>query len=952
MGSSVVEMQALAHNSGNGRSQEEIKTSIYKVLPLILNNKEKAYHYQPRVVSFGPYHYKKPQEPHLRSMEAQKQHALQRFIRRLKRSKEDLLRSVRAVAEKLKGSYDSLDTKWEGDGTEDFVELMVLDGCFMLEILQSSYKSDYDPVFSEHGDVYVLPLIRHDMLLLENQLPMLLLHRLNDIDNDIENDDETNIKIEALNKDILNFLFFCNEEYPMMDGYLHVLDLFRGALLQGKESLNQEERKELPWKRFSDWMRNKPESISENNEKMVLKNQKTIPKNKKRPVSENNGNIIPKNKKSGHNVVRPATELLNVGVHFKRSKSNSLLDITFDDNNGILTLPNFVVDGYTESMFLNLLAFERCHICATSDITSFIAFMDCIIDSSGDIELLSSKGIIDKCIGTDKEAADLFNTMSKDLIIWNDNLYEVYGKLVVYNNTTLSKWRANLFRTYSKSPAAIIISVLAFFLLFYLTLLQTVFTIINMSSSSSSSDSENSSTSSSSEGSHTELSSPPHGPLRRPGKLRRPERVSPHPTSESHALAAGLRFPLATPVVEVFAIVGLCPSQLTPNGWRCLSTFILCCRARDIEPTAQLFFRMFKVISISKTESRFAFSPLNQRQFIVDNPTSVKRWKSRFFFAGLKDRGVSFGVPVEWAFQPSKVRSRKITQDELHNIQILRELNPITARVLICDRTLYLGGLSTHTCFEPDVTLAEMVSTAFIWGKNKRRPVEDEGAPALMGGKAALNAPPAEEGEPSRAKRKRTSHPPRELMPAPESPPHSPDHVPDWGVKASDLSRNTQVARRMIHHFATPADRQVLAEQSSEAIEAVLCKYLAQERDESLESLRKDLDELSSQRQVSDLRIQELEAELSRTSSKLSRANSVIRQYERKYAEPIKLPEVEEFLQKNLQDAWTKGFQAHATEVLRAHPDLDMSNVRSVAEIVARMEDSEMAGDDDTPPDV
>ncbi|XP_052203959.1 uncharacterized protein LOC127809236 [Diospyros lotus] len=257
-----------------------------------------------------------------------------------------------------------------------------------------------------------------------------------------------------------------------------------------------------------------------------------------------------------------------------------------------------------------------------------------------------------------------------------------------------------------------------------------------------------------------------------------------------------------------------------------------------------------------------------------------------------------------------------------------------------------------------------MVSTAFIWGKNKRRLAEDEGAPALTGGKAALNAPPAEEGEPSRAKRKRISHPPRELMPAPESPPHSPDHVPDWGVKASDLSRNTQVARRMIHHFATPADRQVLAEQSSEAIEATLCKYLAQvvtlvsdfsgrfsqaskktleldtqlqERDELLESHRKNLDELSSQRQASDLRIQGLEAELSRTSSKLFRANS--------------LPEVEKFLQKNLQDAWTKGFQAHETEVLRAHPDLDMSTVRSVAEIVAGMEDSEMADDGDAPPD-
>ena len=60
---------------------------------------------------------------------------------------------------------------------------------------------------------------------------------------------------------------------------------------------------------------------------------------------------------------------------------------------------------------------------------------------------------------------------------------------------------------------------------------------------------------------------------------------------------------------------------------------------------------------------------------------------------------------------------------------------------------------------------------------------------------------------------------------------------------------------------------------------------------------------------------------------------------------------MEKFIQQNLQEAWTKGFQAHVTEVLRAHLDLDMSNVQSVEEIVAKLEDSKMADDDDAPPD-
>ena len=106
--------------------------------------------------------------------------------------------------------------------------------------------------------------------------------------------------------------------------------------------------------------------------------------------------------------------------------------------------------------------------------------------------------------------------------------------------------------------------------------------------------------------------------------------------------------------------------------------------------------------------------------------------------------------------------------------------------------------------------------------------MEDEGAPVPPKGKAILDPPPAGEGEPSRPRRKRTSPPTSQLIPAPESSPHYSDHVPDWGVKVNDLSRSSQVARRMIHHFATPADRQVLAEQSSEAVEAALCKHLAQ----------------------------------------------------------------------------------------------------------------------------
>ncbi|XP_052170377.1 uncharacterized protein LOC127786769 [Diospyros lotus] len=170
-----------------------------------------------------------------------------------------------------------------------------------------------------------------------------------------------------------------------------------------------------------------------------------------------------KNKRIGPKIVRPATELHEAGVRFMKSESKSLPDITFDG--GVLKLPNFMIADFTESMFLNLIAFERCHIPVGNDISSFIALIDYIIDDSRAIKLLSSKGIIDNFIGSDKEASDLFNKISKECRFdLGGKLGHVHNKLIDYYNTRWHKWRANLTQTYFKSLWAIIFVIAAFFI--------------------------------------------------------------------------------------------------------------------------------------------------------------------------------------------------------------------------------------------------------------------------------------------------------------------------------------------------------------------------------------------------------------------------------------------------------------------------------------------------------
>lgn len=179
------------------------KRSIYRLPTSFTELNKRAY--KPQVVSLGPYHYG---QPHLKPMEAHKERAFLFFMKRSNKPLECYIEELAPIVQDLKDSYDSLDMAWQQD-TKAFLKLMILDGCFLLEILRMSASFnrhkrytwpgtssssanldnnvDYapnDPIFSQHGDLHLKPYIRRDMLMLENQLPMLLLRNLLAIQND------------------------------------------------------------------------------------------------------------------------------------------------------------------------------------------------------------------------------------------------------------------------------------------------------------------------------------------------------------------------------------------------------------------------------------------------------------------------------------------------------------------------------------------------------------------------------------------------------------------------------------------------------------------------------------------------------------------------------------------------------------------------------------------------
>ncbi|CAH1421154.1 unnamed protein product [Lactuca virosa] len=149
------------------------KPCIYKV-PQHLREADKK-SYTPSVVSMGPYHF---HNRHLHPMERHKWRAFYQTINRHKHDFKLYLDAIKDLEAKARGSY-------EGEinlNSDDFVKMMVLDGCFILELFRGMKDgfdtlgySEGDPVFSICGS---LDFIRRDMIKLENQIPLFILDAL------------------------------------------------------------------------------------------------------------------------------------------------------------------------------------------------------------------------------------------------------------------------------------------------------------------------------------------------------------------------------------------------------------------------------------------------------------------------------------------------------------------------------------------------------------------------------------------------------------------------------------------------------------------------------------------------------------------------------------------------------------------------------------------------------
>ena len=411
--------------------------SIFRVPQVLRNVNEKAY--APRLLSIGPYHHGKDQ---LWDFEKYKMSYLQRLLERrldipLSRYFA-VMRELEETARNCFGGSISLNQ-------DEFVKMMILDGCFIVEVFRK-FRLDTDaPALGQGNDPifelsWMLPSIAQDMILLENQLPFFVIWRL--------------------------FSMTELPNSPSYESFLVTILRFFNGILPGKgcrrdnvyrvENYRINEIKHLVHLIHGNWLPSPAGVVA-----YELHN------------GTNNSHC---------NFICSATEIQEAGIQFRKVEvlkdDDSLFDIKFE--NGVMKMPSLEISDDTETIFQNLIAYEQCSQGINlKHVIDYVKFLNCLINSSKDAELLRRRGIIENLLGDDEVIATLLNKLC-DGVVLGEKLYyrEVFNKVILHCSRRRNKWMAKLRHNYFNTPWAII-SVLAALFLLLLTLQQALFAVLS-----------------------------------------------------------------------------------------------------------------------------------------------------------------------------------------------------------------------------------------------------------------------------------------------------------------------------------------------------------------------------------------------------------------------------------------------------------------------------------------
>ncbi|CAL4949218.1 unnamed protein product [Urochloa decumbens] len=321
--------------------------TIFRVPAYVRDANRSAY--EPRMVSIGPYYHGAPA---LRATEDHKWRYLHDLLSRNSAvSSSVLIQAMRPLEARARACYSEQPLL----GSDDFVRMLLLDGCFILEFFFKWHTREPDPLC----DVgWGLKLLRSDLLLLENQLPFFVVEKVYDVVAGVQGSRSRELLVNL-------FLEYTSDVEPIV----------------------------------------RPSSTSEIHHLLHLYYESFVPK---LPEEASSSSARVREK-----MIPRATEMSAAGVTFvRRRRAQHNYDVAFDRRTGVMEIPHVLIDE-KRPLLMNLMALEQSHQGPEGArvLTSYVSLMGMLVRTAEDVELLHRCGVLDNLLADDQEATWFFGNL-------------------------------------------------------------------------------------------------------------------------------------------------------------------------------------------------------------------------------------------------------------------------------------------------------------------------------------------------------------------------------------------------------------------------------------------------------------------------------------------------------------------------------------------------------------
>ncbi|XP_058214473.1 UPF0481 protein At3g47200-like [Rhododendron vialii] len=418
---------------------------IYRVPEDLRKGKESAY--TPRFIAIGPLH---RNDKHLQTpLQLVKMSYTNYLLSRLTKGIKDLALAeqrkftvLQNCLAEMKTLIDDAKKCYAEEVTLD-EEMLLVDGCFILEFLYRYHSSELQPQERDPicGNSLIVTKVVTDLILLENQIPFFVLEKLFQL---------TVEKIPHHNWSITDYV---KNSY---DGWLSPI----------RKSDNSSSAK--TWCSPSECVLGVIGCTAAAEEEEVVQSGKIDDRCRTAKYYHILHNLhdsyLPhdhqtKNETSRLIEMPSASELVYAGVKFVPDAGNDLFKFKFIEPKGQFwwfrrvrfVIPPLVIYDSTESLLRNLIALEQFCPGVPHHVSSYATVMDMLVNTDKDVQVLEKAGVLTNWLGATEDATDLFNKLCKEIML-GSYFDDTRMKATEYSKRFWPKNMAHLRRTYFDSP--------------------------------------------------------------------------------------------------------------------------------------------------------------------------------------------------------------------------------------------------------------------------------------------------------------------------------------------------------------------------------------------------------------------------------------------------------------------------------------------------------------------